>query len=104
MDESDLASGLEGITVAETRLSDIDGQAGGLEAYLNTVVDHGLNASTFAARVVISTESDVTSAVTAAVGALKGSLHGGAPGPVLDMTVPTRSGMPVWVRKNPRRK
>jgi citrate synthase len=56
----------------------------GLETYLNTVIDHGLNASTFAARVVASTESDVTSAVTAAVGALKGPLHGGAPGPVLD--------------------
>jgi len=48
----------------------------GLETYLNTVIDHGLNASTFAARVVISTESDIVSAVTAAVGALKGPLHG----------------------------
>jgi citrate synthase len=57
----------------------------GLETYLNTVVDHGLNASTFSARVVVSTESDVFSAVTAAVGTLKGPLHGGAPGPVLDM-------------------
>lgn len=56
----------------------------GLETYLNTVVDHGLNASTFTARTVVSTESDVISAVTAAVGALKGPLHGGAPGPVLD--------------------
>jgi citrate synthase len=57
----------------------------GLETYLNTVIDHGLNASTFSARVVVSTESDVVSAVTAAVGTLKGPLHGGAPGPVLDM-------------------
>ena len=57
----------------------------GLETYLNTVVDHGLNASTFSARVVVSTESDVVSAATAAVGTLKGPLHGGAPGPVLDM-------------------
>lgn len=57
----------------------------GLETYLNTVIDHGLNASTFTARVVMSTESDVISAATAAVGALKGPLHGGAPGPVLDM-------------------
>lgn len=40
--------------------------------------DHELNASTFAARVVAATESDVYSAVTAAVGALKGPLHGGA--------------------------
>ncbi|AFK21294.1 citrate synthase/methylcitrate synthase (plasmid) [Haloferax mediterranei ATCC 33500] len=57
----------------------------GLETYLNTVVDHGVNASTFTARVVVSTESDLVSAATAAVGTLKGPLHGGAPGPVLDM-------------------
>jgi citrate synthase len=56
-----------------------------LEAYLVTVVDHGMNASTFAARVVTSTGSDDVSAVVAAIGALKGPLHGGAPGPVLDM-------------------
>jgi citrate synthase len=57
----------------------------GLETYLNTVCDHGLNASTFAARVIVSTQSDVISALTGAVGALKGPLHGGAPGPALDM-------------------
>ena len=56
-----------------------------LDRYLVTVVDHGMNASTFAARVVASTGSDTTSAVVAAIGALKGPLHGGAPGPVLDM-------------------
>ncbi len=59
--------------------------AAGLEAYLVTVADHGMNASTFAARVVTSTGSDPVSAVVAAIGALKGPLHGGAPGPVLDM-------------------
>jgi citrate synthase len=57
----------------------------GLETYLNTVVDHGLNASTFTARVIISTGSDMISAVVGAIGALKGPLHGGAPGPALDM-------------------
>jgi len=57
----------------------------GLDAYLCCVVDHGLNASTLAARVVASTGSDLVSAVVAGVGALKGPLHGGAPGPVLDM-------------------
>ena len=57
----------------------------GVETYLNTVCDHGLNASTFAARVIVSTRSDVISAITGAVGALKGPLHGGAPGPALDM-------------------
>ena len=60
-------------------------QARALDTYLNTVVDHGLNASTFAARVIISTQSDLVSAIVGAVGALKGPLHGGAPGPALDM-------------------
>jgi citrate synthase len=57
----------------------------GLETYLNTVSDHGLNASTFTARVIASTNSDFISAITGAIGALKGPLHGGAPGPALDM-------------------
>lgn len=56
-----------------------------LDTYLVTVSDHGLNASTFAARVVASTRAGYNSAVLAALGALKGPLHGGAPGPVLDM-------------------
>ena len=56
-----------------------------LETYLNTVIDHGLNASTFTARVIMSTGSDLVSAVVGAIGALKGPLHGGAPGPALDM-------------------
>lgn len=56
-----------------------------LNSYLVTVAEHGMNASTFTARVVASTQSDLVSAVVAALGALKGPLHGGAPGPVLDM-------------------
>jgi len=60
-------------------------RARGLETYLNTVCDHGFNASTFTARVIASTHSDLVSAITGAVGALKGPLHGGAPGPALDM-------------------
>ena len=56
-----------------------------LEAYLTTVSDHGMNASTFAARVIVSTGSDFVSAVVGAIGALKGPLHGGAPGPALDV-------------------
>ncbi len=56
-----------------------------LETYLNTVVDHGMNASTFTARVIASTRSDMVSALVGAIGALKGPLHGGAPGPALDM-------------------
>ena len=57
----------------------------GLNAYLVAVSEHGLNVSTFCARVAISTDSDMVSALTAAVGALKGPKHGGVPGPVLDM-------------------
>jgi len=57
----------------------------GLDTYLVTVADHGLNASTFAARVVASTRAGMVSSVVAALCALKGPLHGGAPGPVLDM-------------------
>jgi citrate synthase len=57
----------------------------GLETYLNTVVDHGFNASTFTARVITSTGSNLVSAVAGALGALQGPLHGGAPGPALDM-------------------
>lgn len=63
------------------------GEARALETYLNTVVDHGLNASTFVARCIASTGSDLVSCLTGAVGALKGPLHGGAPGPALDMVL-----------------
>lgn len=60
-------------------------EARALDAYLVTVIDHGLNASTFAARVVASTRAGLTSAVLAGLSALKGPLHGGAPGPVIEM-------------------
>ena len=76
-------------------------EARALDVYLMSVVDHGLNASTFAARVVASTGSDLVSAVTAAVGALKGPLHGGAPGPVLDMldAIGTASAARAWLER-----
>ena len=61
------------------------GQAAALDAYLVTVIDHGLNASTFAARVTASTRAGLVSAALAGLSALKGPLHGGAPGPVIDM-------------------
>ena len=60
-------------------------EARALGAYLVTVCDHGLNASTFVARCVASTRAGLGSAVIAGLSALKGPLHGGAPGPVLDM-------------------
>jgi citrate synthase len=69
---------LSGVAPSEERVR-------GLETYFNTVVDHGLNASTFTARVIASTSSDLVSAIVGAIGALKGPLHGGAPGPALDM-------------------
>jgi citrate synthase len=56
-----------------------------LDTYLVLLADHGMNASTFTARVIASTQSDLISALTGAVGALKGPLHGGAPSKVLDM-------------------
>jgi len=56
-----------------------------MNAYLVTVIDHAMSASTFTARVIASTGSDLLSAMVGAIGALKGPLHGGAPGPVLDM-------------------
>jgi citrate synthase len=78
-----------------------DDRVRGLETYLNTVVDHGLNASTFTARVITSTGSDFVSAVAGAIGALKGPLHGGAPGPALDMVfeIGDASRAEAWLRK-----
>jgi citrate synthase len=54
-----------------------------LEAYFIVGAEHGLNASTFTARVIIATRSDLASAVCGAIGALKGPLHGGAPAEVV---------------------
>jgi citrate synthase len=84
----------------------LDGQelnphtARALDTYWTTVIDHGMNASTFTARVIASTQSDMVSAVTGAIGALKGPLHGGAPGPVLDMLVEIGSvdRAEAWIR------
>ena len=55
-----------------------------LDKYLILVMDHGFNASTFTARVITSTGSDMGSALTGAIGALAGPLHGGAPSRALD--------------------
>jgi citrate synthase len=56
-----------------------------LETYLTLLADHGMNASTFSARVTISTLTDIYSAIVAAIGTLKGPLHGGAPSKVWEM-------------------
>ena len=70
-----------------------------LDAYLVTVCDHGMNASTFATRVVASTQADLFAAVTAGYCALTGPLHGGAPEPVLEMldAIGTRERIRPWV-------
>jgi citrate synthase len=71
-----------------------------LDTYWVTVMDHGMNASTFTARVIASTRADLVSAITGALGALKGPLHGGAPGPVLDMLLEIRTAdrAEAWLR------
>ena len=60
------------------------GTARALDAYFIVGAEHGFNASTFAARVVTSTRSDIASAVVGAIGTMKGPLHGGAPSEVVD--------------------
>ncbi|TMU87524.1 citrate synthase/methylcitrate synthase [Bacillus sp. BHET2] len=56
-----------------------------LETYMILTMEHGMNASSFSARVTASTESDMVSAVTSAIGTMKGPLHGGAPSGVIDL-------------------
>jgi len=74
-------------------------EATALDAYLVTVCDHGMNASTFTARVVASTRADLFAAATAAYCALTGPLHGGAPEPVLEMldAIGTRERIEPWI-------
>jgi citrate synthase len=71
-----------------------------LDTYLTTVADHGLNASTFTARVIASTGAGLFSSVVGALCALKGPLHGGAPGPVLDMldAIGTDANIEPWLQ------
>jgi len=61
-----------------------DAEARALDAYFVVGAEHGFNASTFTARVITSTHSDIASAVAGAIGALKGPWHGGAPSEVVD--------------------
>jgi citrate synthase len=70
-----------------------------LDTYLVLLADHGLNASTFTARVIASTNSDIASALTGAIGALKGPAHGGAPAKVLDMlnAIGTADNVESWL-------
>ncbi|MEJ7703816.1 MAG: citrate synthase 2 [Geodermatophilaceae bacterium] len=56
-----------------------------VDAYFVSAAEHGLNASTFTARVIASTGADVAAALSGAIGAMSGPLHGGAPSRVLHM-------------------
>ena len=71
-----------------------------LDAYFIVGSEHGFNASTFTARVVTSTRSDIASAVAAAIGTMKGPLHGGAPSEVVDQLsrVGSVDHAEAWVR------
>lgn len=71
-----------------------------LDAYLILTMEHGLNASTFASRVVCSTESDMASSICAGIGAMKGPLHGGAPSEVIAMLeeIGTMENAESWIR------
>ncbi|MFT4417245.1 citrate/2-methylcitrate synthase [Fredinandcohnia humi] len=62
-----------------------EAQERALSAYFILTLEHGMNASTFSARTVLSTETDFISAITGAIGAMKGPLHGGAPTEVIHM-------------------
>lgn len=72
-----------------------------IDAYWISAAEHGMNASTFAARIIASTGADVPAALSGAVGALSGPLHGGAPSRVLDMldAVEQSGDAEAWVKE-----
>jgi citrate synthase len=87
----------EGRTIPERFLIRWRGEANpdhvkAIDAYWVSAAEHGMNASTFTARVVASTGADVAAALSAAVGALSGPLHGGAPSRVLKMLEEVEAG------------
>ncbi|HJW22348.1 MAG TPA: citrate/2-methylcitrate synthase [Candidatus Limnocylindrales bacterium] len=72
-----------------------------LDAYFIVGAEHGFNASTFTARVIISTRSDIASAIAGAIGTMKGPLHGGAPSEVVEQIhqVGSPERAEAWVRE-----
>jgi citrate synthase len=74
-------------------------QAGALDTYFTVMAESGLNASSFAARIVASTRASLTDAVLAAWCAFTGPLHGGAPGPTLDLLdeAATQPDLEAWL-------
>ncbi len=83
----DLGEGghVAGYLRAVTGTEPTEAQVIAMNRYFTLTADHGMNASTFTARVITSTGADVGAAVVGGVGALSGPLHGGAPSLVLDM-------------------
>ncbi len=77
-----------------------EASARALDAYFIVAAEHGFNASTFAARVITSTRSDLASAVCGAIGALKGPIHGGAPSEVRSQLLEIGSAdrAEAWIR------
>jgi citrate synthase len=99
------ATVLEGQTAAERFLlawrGEVDERsAKAIDTYWICTAEHGLNASTFTARIVASTGADCGAALSSAVGALSGPLHGGAPARVLPMldAVAETGDAETWVR------
>ena len=96
---------LKGKTAAERFLLAWRGEADeksakAIDTYWICTAEHGLNASTFTARIVASTAADCAAALASAVGALSGPLHGGAPARVLPMldAVAASGDAEKWVR------
>jgi len=86
----------EGSTLAEKFLIRWKGEADpkhshAIDAYWSSAAEHGMNASTFTARVITSTGADVAAAFSGAIGAMSGPLHGGAPSRVLGMIADVES-------------
>jgi citrate synthase len=77
-----------------------------LNTYLVLLADHGMNASTFTARVIASTDSDLASCLVGAIGALKGPAHGGAPSAVMDQLekIGTADNAEHWLREARKQK
>ncbi len=95
-----------GATLAERFLIRWRGEADpkhtkAIDAYWSSAAEHGMNASTFTARVITSTGADVAAAFSGAIGAMSGPLHGGAPSRVLHMIeeVERRGDAPAYVKE-----
>ncbi|KIF67487.1 citrate (Si)-synthase [Streptomyces sp. AcH 505] len=76
-------------------------RARAVEQYLISTIDHGFNASTFAARVIASTGADLAAALVGGIGAFSGPLHGGAPSRALDTldAIGTPDRIDPWIRE-----